>query len=80
VDLRQHIEEELNKDFQLLKEYENEKRNENDPGLRNKWETKIQSIKQDIKKRQEGRLKMIQDFVISGRIKLSQSNKTSKNV
>ena len=53
MDLRQHLEEELEKDFQLLKQYENEKRNENDPGLRNKWETKIQSIKQDIKKRQE---------------------------
>jgi hypothetical protein len=53
VDLRQHLEEELKKDFQLLKDYENQKRNENDPGLRNKWETKIQSIKQEIKKRQE---------------------------
>ena len=53
MDLRQHLEEELNKDFQLLKEYENEKRNENDPGLRNKWENKIQLIKQVIEKRQE---------------------------
>jgi formylglycine-generating enzyme required for sulfatase activity len=53
VDLRQHLEEELKKDFQLLKDYENQKRNENDPGLRNKWETNIQLIKQEIKKRQE---------------------------
>ena len=51
--LRHHLEEELNKDFQLLKEYENEKRNENDPGLRNKLENRIQSIKQVIEKRQE---------------------------
>ena len=53
MDLRQHLEEELEKDFQLLKQYENEKRNENDPGLRNKWENKIQLIKQEIKTRQE---------------------------
>jgi formylglycine-generating enzyme required for sulfatase activity len=53
VDLRQHLEEELEKDFQLLKQYENEKRNENDPGLRNKLENRIQSIKQVIEKRQE---------------------------
>ena len=53
MDLRQHLEEELKEDFQLLKEYENEKRNENDPGLRNKWENKIQLIKQEIEKRQE---------------------------
>ncbi|MFN4953070.1 MAG: SUMF1/EgtB/PvdO family nonheme iron enzyme, partial [Aphanizomenon sp.] len=53
MDLRQHLEEELEKDFQLLKDYENHKRNENDPGLRNKWETNIQLIKQEIKKRQE---------------------------
>jgi hypothetical protein len=53
VDLRQHLEEELEKDFQLLKQYENEKRNENDPGLCNKLENRIQSIKQVIEKRQE---------------------------
>lgn len=51
MDLRQHLEEELKKDFQLLKDYENQKRNENDPGLRNKWETNIQLIKLEIKKR-----------------------------
>ena len=53
MDLRQHLEEELKKDFQLLEDYENQKRNENDPRLRNKWETNIQSIKLEIKKRQE---------------------------
>ena len=51
--LRHYIEEELNKDFQLLKQYDDEKRHENDPGLRSKWENKIQLIKQEIKKRQE---------------------------
>ena len=51
--LRHHLEEELKEDFQLLKEYENEKRNENDPGFRNKLENRIQSIKQVIEKRQE---------------------------
>ena len=48
--LRHYIEEELNKDFQLLKQYDDEKRHENDPGLRSKWENKIQLIKQEIKK------------------------------
>ena len=51
MDLRQHIEEQLKKDFQLLKDYEDLKAFENDPGLRNKWENKIESIKQDIEKR-----------------------------
>lgn len=41
MDLRQHLEEKLKKDFQLLKDYEDRKRNENDPGLRNRWETNI---------------------------------------
>ena len=53
MDLRQHLEEELKEDFQLLKEYEDKRRNEHDPGLRNTWENRIQSTKQVIKKRQE---------------------------
>ncbi|MFO0143073.1 MAG: hypothetical protein ACK513_17040 [Aphanizomenon sp.] len=53
MDLRQHLEEKLKKDFQLLKDYEDRKRNDNDPGLRNRGETNIQLIKQEIKKRQE---------------------------
>jgi formylglycine-generating enzyme required for sulfatase activity len=53
VDLRQHIEEELEKYLQLLKHYENQKLNENDPRLLNKWENGIQSTKQEIKKLEE---------------------------
>ncbi|MFN7661700.1 MAG: hypothetical protein ACK5P3_26920 [Dolichospermum sp.] len=53
MDLRQHIEEELEKYLQLLKHYENQKLNENDPRLLNKWENGIQSTKQEINKLEE---------------------------
>jgi formylglycine-generating enzyme required for sulfatase activity len=53
VNFRQHLEEELKKDLQLLKEYENERRNENDPGLRGKWNNKIELIKRQIIERQQ---------------------------
>ncbi|MEY2910873.1 MAG: hypothetical protein RLZZ184_182 [Cyanobacteriota bacterium] len=53
MDWHQYHKEELEKERQILKEYEDRKRNENDPRLLNKWETNIQSIKLEIKKRQE---------------------------
>ncbi|MBD2269158.1 SUMF1/EgtB/PvdO family nonheme iron enzyme [Anabaena sp. FACHB-1391] len=53
MDWHQHIKEQLEKERQLLKEYEDRKRNENDPRLLNRWETNIQSIKLEIKKHQE---------------------------
>lgn len=53
MDLRQQIEQEIAKDFDILKQYEDERRNENDPGLRNKWKKKIEQINQDILTRQQ---------------------------
>jgi formylglycine-generating enzyme required for sulfatase activity len=53
VDFREHFEQELQKDFELLKQYEDERCNENDPGLRSKWNNKIDLIKGQIINRQK---------------------------
>ncbi len=53
MNLRQHLEEELNKDFDLLKQYEDRLRCEDDPGQRGNWNSQIAQIKQQISKRQQ---------------------------
>ncbi|WP_347239093.1 formylglycine-generating enzyme family protein [Sphaerospermopsis sp. FACHB-1094] len=53
MDLRQHLEEQLKADFDLLKQYENNLRHENDPGQRGNWNNKIKLIKEQINKRQQ---------------------------
>lgn len=48
MDLRQHLEEELSKDFQLLKQLEDKQRYEDDPRQISKWDAAIKEVKQRI--------------------------------
>ncbi len=53
MDLRQHLEEELSKDFQLLKQLEDKQRYEDDPRQRSKWDAAIKEVKQRIHTREK---------------------------
>ncbi|MEA5552937.1 SUMF1/EgtB/PvdO family nonheme iron enzyme [Anabaena cylindrica UHCC 0172] len=60
MDLRQHLEEELKKDYQLLKEFEDRKRNETNPRLINQYNSDIERIEQQIIERQQKLNKLTQ--------------------
>jgi formylglycine-generating enzyme required for sulfatase activity len=53
VDLRQHLEEELAKDFKFLKDYEDRKRNTSDPRLISECDANIKRLTKEISERQQ---------------------------
>ena len=53
MDLREHLKEQIEEDFKLLKEYEDKRRTETDPRLELKWEQEIEKVKQQICKKEE---------------------------
>ena len=53
MNLRQHLKEQLDKDYELLKEFEDKLRTEIDPRLKLKWNAEIEDLKLQIRQREE---------------------------
>jgi chromosome segregation ATPase len=68
MDLRQHLEEQLNQDFELLKELEEKLRSADDPRLKRRWEEAIKDVKQRISERKAELECLANQLVLSSRV------------